>query len=111
MLSEHGNFSLGPLEWCIPMDIIFLPSTRPTELQYPVNSKAGRGQLGPAPLSLGSLLLSYLFQVPFCYLGWKFHTCSAQRNAAQAGQRACQEMRSNFAFVASFHLWLPLSQL
>lgn len=56
-------------------------------------------------------LLSYLFQVPFCYLDWKFHTCSAQRNAAHADQRACQEIGNNFSFVASFHLWLPLSHL
>lgn len=77
------------------------PLTRPTELQYSMNSRAGKGQLGPAPLSLGSFLLSSLFQVPFCYLGWKFHTCSAQRNAAHAGQSPCQEMGSKL-FICGF---------
>lgn len=60
------------------------PPTRLAELQYSMSSRAGTGKLGPAPLSLCSFLLSYSFQVPFCYLGWKFHTCSAQRNAARA---------------------------
>lgn len=102
---------LGLLKRYDPKDIIYRPWWGPLSSNKSVSSKAGKGQLGPAPLSLGSFLLIYLFQIPFCYLGWKFHTCSAQRNAALAGQRASQEMRSNFAFVASFHLWLLLSQL
>lgn len=86
------------------------PSKRPTEPTF-CELKSWQRAAGPSPLSLGSFLLSYLFQVPFCYLGWKFHTCSAQRNAAHAGQKACQEIGSNFSFVASCRLWLPLSHL
>lgn len=97
------EMSLSPLKWYNPKDVIYLPQQVPLS-QYSVSSRAGKGQLGPVPLSLGSFLLSYLFQVPFCYLGWKFHTCSAQRNAAHAGQRACQEIGSNFSFVASSHI-------
>lgn len=110
VLSEHGNVSLSPLKWYSPKDIIYLPQQGPLS-QYSVSSRVGKGQLGLVPLSPGSFLLSYLFQVPFCYLDWKFHTCSAQRNAAHADQRACQEIGNNFSFVASFHLWLPLSHL
>lgn len=101
MLSEHG--CLGLLKWYNPKDIMYRPRRGPLSSNILWAQKAGKGQLGLAPLSTGSFLLIYLFQVPFCYLGWKFHTCSAQRNAALAGQRASQEMRSNFAFVASFH--------